>query len=108
QVPVPALSAYQESEGCFVQGRHGDLPLRQQGLFTAFSEHGSLLVVHRPSSIVHGGIMRHASTMTRRSNMDSISLLREQLRAAHEYLDGTMADVTPEQMHWIPPGKVTP
>lgn len=40
--------------------------------------------------------------------MDSISLLREQLRAAHEYLDGTMADVTPEQLHWIPPGRATP
>ena len=40
--------------------------------------------------------------------MDSISLLREQLRAAHEYLDETMADVTPEQMHWIPPGRATP
>jgi hypothetical protein len=40
--------------------------------------------------------------------MDSISLLREQLRAAHEYLEGTMADVTPEQAHWIPPGTATP
>lgn len=40
--------------------------------------------------------------------MDSISLLREQLRAAHEYLDGTMAGLTPEQVHWIPPGTATP
>src|SRR5204863_3579249 len=40
--------------------------------------------------------------------MDSISLLREGLRAAHEYLDGTMADVTPEQLHWIPQGRATP
>ncbi|MFL5734508.1 MAG: DinB family protein [Chloroflexia bacterium] len=40
--------------------------------------------------------------------MDSITLLREQLRAAHEYLDGTMADVTPEMLHWIPPGQATP
>jgi hypothetical protein len=40
--------------------------------------------------------------------MDSISLLREQLRAAHEYLDETMADVTPEQLQWIPPGRATP
>jgi hypothetical protein len=40
--------------------------------------------------------------------MDSISLIREQLRAAHEYLDATMADVTTEQAHWPPPGKATP
>src|SRR5437667_12545169 len=40
--------------------------------------------------------------------MDSISLLREQLRAAHEYLDGTMAGVTPEQLQWVPPGSATP
>jgi hypothetical protein len=40
--------------------------------------------------------------------MDSISLLREQLRAAHEYLEETMADVTPELAQWIPPGKATP
>jgi len=40
--------------------------------------------------------------------MDSIALLREQLRAAHEYLDATMADVTPEQLQWIPPGRATP
>jgi hypothetical protein len=40
--------------------------------------------------------------------MDSITLLREQLRGAHEYLDETMADVTPEQLQWIPPGKATP
>src|SRR6476646_7847135 len=40
--------------------------------------------------------------------MDAISLLREQLRAAHEYLDDTMADVTAEQAKWAPPGKATP
>src|SRR5437870_166901 len=40
--------------------------------------------------------------------MDIISLLREQLRAAHEYLEETMADVTLEQAQWIPPGKATP
>ena len=40
--------------------------------------------------------------------MDSVSLLREQLRAAHEYLDGTMAGVTSEQLQWIPPGTATP
>jgi hypothetical protein len=40
--------------------------------------------------------------------MDSISLLREQLRAAHDYLEETMADVTPEQAQWIPEGTATP
>jgi hypothetical protein len=40
--------------------------------------------------------------------MDSVSLLREQVRAAHEYLDETMADVTAEQAQWAPPGKATP
>ena len=27
---------------------------------------------------------------------------------AHQILDGTMADVTPEQAHWMPPGKAVP
>jgi hypothetical protein len=40
--------------------------------------------------------------------MDSITLLREQLKTAHWVLDGTMADVTPEQMQWIPPGVANP
>ncbi len=40
--------------------------------------------------------------------MDSVSLLREQLKAAHEYLEETMADVTDELAHWIPPGIATP
>lgn len=40
--------------------------------------------------------------------MNAVSLLREQLRAAHEYLEETMADVTPEQAQWLPPGKATP
>src|SRR3972149_2528446 len=37
-----------------------------------------------------------------------ISLLREQLKTAHEILEGTMADVTPEQAHWTPPGVALP
>ena len=37
-----------------------------------------------------------------------ISLLREQLKAVHELLEGTMADVTPELAHWIPPGTALP
>ena len=40
--------------------------------------------------------------------MDIIFMLREQIRGAHEYLDETMADVTPEQAQWIPPGRATP
>lgn len=37
-----------------------------------------------------------------------ISLLREQGKGLHELLEGTMADVTGEQAHWIPPGKALP
>ncbi|MGZ8429193.1 MAG: DinB family protein [Candidatus Deferrimicrobiaceae bacterium] len=37
-----------------------------------------------------------------------ISLLREQLKAVHEILEGTMAGVTPEAAHWIPPGIALP
>src|SRR4030065_711410 len=37
-----------------------------------------------------------------------ISLLREQLKTVHEILEGTMADVTPEAAHWIPPGVAMP
>jgi hypothetical protein len=37
-----------------------------------------------------------------------ISLLREQLKTGHEILEGTMADVTPEQAHWTPPGVALP
>src|SRR4030067_3398759 len=37
-----------------------------------------------------------------------ISLLREQLKTVHEILEGTMADVTPEQAHWTPPGVALP
>ncbi len=39
---------------------------------------------------------------------NSISLLREQLQEAHQFLEATMADVTPEQAHWSPPGNATP
>jgi len=37
-----------------------------------------------------------------------ISLLREQLKGLHEILEGTVADVTEEQAHWIPPGMALP
>ncbi|HEX8219379.1 MAG TPA: DinB family protein [Chloroflexia bacterium] len=40
--------------------------------------------------------------------MDAIELLRLQLDMAHQVMEGTMADVTPEQAHWSPPGLATP
>jgi DinB superfamily len=40
--------------------------------------------------------------------MDTLTLLREQLQQAHQFLESTMADVTPEQAHWIPPGIANP
>ena len=35
-------------------------------------------------------------------------LLRQQVRIAHDILEATMADVTPEQAHWAPPGIANP
>jgi hypothetical protein len=40
--------------------------------------------------------------------MDSVTLLRQQFKEAHEVLEATMADVTPEQAQWLPPGLATP
>ncbi len=40
--------------------------------------------------------------------MDSVSLLRQQLQSAHQFLEGTMADVTDQQAHWSPPGLANP
>ncbi len=40
--------------------------------------------------------------------MDSISLLVKQIELAHLFLEGTMADVTPEQAHWQPGGRAAP
>ena len=40
--------------------------------------------------------------------MDSVSLLREALRGAHDLLEAVMMDVTPEAAHWIPPGQANP
>jgi hypothetical protein len=40
--------------------------------------------------------------------MDSITLLRNQIKGAHEVLEGTMADVTQTQMDWAPPGIANP
>ena len=36
--------------------------------------------------------------------MNALSLLREQVQQAHALLGAVVADVTPEQMHWQPPG----
>jgi hypothetical protein len=40
--------------------------------------------------------------------MDVISLFRDQIRGAHEWVEETMADVTPEQVRWIPQGVANP
>ena len=40
--------------------------------------------------------------------MDVKTLLREQISQAHEWFEATAADVTPEQLHWIPPGVANP
>ena len=40
--------------------------------------------------------------------MDAITLLREQMTSAHQSLEGTMAGVTPEQLHWAPAGRANP
>ncbi len=40
--------------------------------------------------------------------MDTISFVREQVRQAREFLDGTMADVSEEQAHAAPDGVLNP
>jgi hypothetical protein len=40
--------------------------------------------------------------------MDAIALVRSQYKGAHDLLEATMADVTPEQAHWAPPGVANP
>lgn len=42
------------------------------------------------------------------SEGNGVAWLRELLKNANELLEGTMADVTPEQAHWIPPGTANP
>ena len=37
--------------------------------------------------------------------MDAVTLLRQQIRSAHEIVEGTVADLTSEQAHWAPAGK---
>ncbi len=38
----------------------------------------------------------------------TISLLRQQLQEAHQFLEATIAGVTPGQAHWVPPGNAHP
>jgi hypothetical protein len=40
--------------------------------------------------------------------MHSIGLLQQGIQIAHQFLEGTMADVTEAQLHWIPPGIANP
>ena len=40
--------------------------------------------------------------------MDAVELLRRQYKGAHDLLEVTMNDVTPEQAHWAPPGIANP
>jgi hypothetical protein len=40
--------------------------------------------------------------------MDALTLLRQQLRGAHDLLEAVMEGVTPEAAHWIPPGTANP
>jgi len=40
--------------------------------------------------------------------MGTVKFLREQLRTAHEFLDGTMQGVSEEQAHWAPAGAASP
>jgi hypothetical protein len=40
--------------------------------------------------------------------MNGVEFARQAIKSGHEWLEGTMADVTPEQAHWIPPGVAHP
>ena len=40
--------------------------------------------------------------------MDGVELLRQQFQLARRAFEGTLADVTPEQAHWQPPGMALP
>jgi hypothetical protein len=40
--------------------------------------------------------------------MTTVELLRAMFNNAHSTLERTMADVTPEQAHWLPPGTAIP
>jgi hypothetical protein len=40
--------------------------------------------------------------------MDAVSLLRMQMQEAHNLLESTLGDITPEQLHYLPPGRALP
>lgn len=40
--------------------------------------------------------------------MNSVELIRSGMKTAHDWFEATMADVTPEQAHWQPPGTAHP
>lgn len=42
------------------------------------------------------------------SGRKSISLLQEEIKAAHQLLESTINGVTTEQLHWCPPGTAIP
>ncbi len=48
------------------------------------------------------------STSTSATTAARVGLLRELIRAARNVLEGTVADVTPEQVHYAPPGIANP
>jgi hypothetical protein len=48
------------------------------------------------------------TTETRSVSSTAIEFIREAARVGHWYLEGTMADVTPEQAHYAPPGRANP
>lgn len=40
--------------------------------------------------------------------MNTVAILRERVQTAHQMLEATMADVQPEHLHWLPPGRANP
>src|SRR6266542_1364151 len=45
---------------------------------------------------------------TQTTTNPAVAFIREGAQLGHWYLDGTMADVTPEQAHYAPPGRANP
>lgn len=41
-------------------------------------------------------------------SVDAITILRSDLKAAHDLLEAVMEGVTPEAAHWMPPGQANP
>lgn len=39
---------------------------------------------------------------------NAVSLLRQQFKIGHEFLEGTLQGINTEQAHWMPPGKAQP